>query len=489
MKKNKIIAAMMFVAIAVSVKAQQLTPMQLKEARMAAYGWMNDYNLYARLEERRDPEQKFYNLFESDTIKIANDYLPSISEVGHRITLKDMARYIMDPDRIYDMYFSISKAKIVNESYKNGVLYFDMCFSKNVEFSEKDNYSDTVFAYPQLAFLMTARLKYDFKNRQIVAVSLEADTVIDKLLLLHDANHVPVNSYTTSELIERESKTRSTPLILLSYQRLEMDKQFIRMHSDTIKNDFHFGVSVGAIVPVIAQSTLSAQTGVYYDFYIGYYRQLYLKKNDRVGLEINAAFASRNLSFSGDYDEEYNSVDADGGLYERRINVTGFNERIGRYSVEIPLSIRYDRMLKKNLSVFFKAGASVSYDILQKSNVSATATEYSGYYDWLFDVVLDQNGIYDFGTFENEKSESTEIGLDNLGINVFAGVGIHHFLKKNISLEYSLQYKNMVYNKTRKSENVSHITDHSGDWNSATFFLNTLNMQNICFNIQMNINF
>lgn len=487
MKKIKIIAAMMLVSIAVSVKSQQLTPMQLKEARMAAYGWMNDYNLYARLDEKRNPEQKFYSLFVSDTITIANDYLPSIADNGGRITLKNYVAHIRNEDRKYDMYYSISDAEIVGESYRDGVLYFDMRFLKTIEFSERDNYADTSYAYPQKEIWLTAKLRYRLIDKLIAAETIVADSMIDNILILHDVTQIPANKYTDKFLIDEECSRRSTSLIKLSYQELDIDKQLIRMHIDTIKNNFHIGASVGLNFAQLDNSLFSTKQGVYYGFYLGYYRQLFLKNNNRLGIEINAAFTSRNMSLFGCYDDVYNSVDPNGGVYERRVNVTDFNEYVNRYSVEIPLSIRYDRIVKKNLSVFVNAGASVTYDVSQKSNISADA-KYSGYYSWLFDVVIDQNGIYDFGTFEGENAKLSKTGLDKLGINIFAGVGIQHFLKKNISLEYSLQYKNMVFNKINKKVNL-HLTDHSNDWNSATYFFDAFSMQNIYFNIQLNINF
>ena len=67
MKKMKLFFAIGLMMIVTFVQAQIVTPMQLKEARMAAYQWVRDYNVYARMDGKRNPVQKFIGLFEDES--------------------------------------------------------------------------------------------------------------------------------------------------------------------------------------------------------------------------------------------------------------------------------------------------------------------------------------------------------------------------------------------------------------------------------------
>ena len=131
MKKFTFIAAICLM-IAASLHAQAITPLQLKQARMAVYDWVRDYNVYARMEGKREPAKKFIELFEDESTLLFNDYLPFISTRGETIPVRIYASILSNRDAVYKMSFEIQNAAIVSEVIDEfGNIVFVVEFDKN----------------------------------------------------------------------------------------------------------------------------------------------------------------------------------------------------------------------------------------------------------------------------------------------------------------------------------------------------------------------
>lgn len=487
----KIFAAFCLMMIAASVSAQNITPAQLKEARMAVYQWVRDYNVYARMEGKRNPAQKFINLFEDESIQIFNDYLPLVATRGKNISVKEYASILANRESIYKMSFEIRNAKITAEEIEDDKnLVFTIEFDKTVSFQ---NMSDVLYAYPEKSYHVTVRVKYGLRDKKAIAGELVSDALFEDVLILHDANAEIVNRYTSHDELKRECKSKESSLVKWNYASTEFDPHIVYLYQDTIKNSFHFGGAIGAYLysAKLTDSRFtnaSTKAGLNYAFSVGYYRQLMLKNKNRLGLDFSVAFDQTNFGFALDeYHESYDAVDPDGGDYLHFVDLYNYSETIKRYAVDVPIAFRYDYFIKDNFSVFVKIGADVSYDILQKASASATAM-YSGYYSWLFDVIINQNGIYDFGTFDIEGS-AKKTGINRFGIGAFLGVGLQYFIPKSQwSFDASLQYRGEVYNKLYHPDNF-HLTENSTDWKSASYFFSSYFGNNIQFHLSFNYNF
>lgn len=494
MKKKKIVAAFCLMMIVVSVSAQNITPAQFKEARMAVYQWVRDYNVYARMEGKRNPAQKFINLFEDDSIHIFNDYIPFVAILGNKIPVKEYALLLANRDSFYKMSFEIHNAEITAEDIDNDKnLVFTIEFDKMVSFQERGNTSDFLYAYPDKFYHATVRIKYSLHDEKAIAGDITSDTLFEDILVLHDTDAEFVNRYTSYEELKRECKSKETSLVKWNYKSMDFDPQMFCFYQDTIKKFFHFGGAIGgtfysAKLTDSRFTNASPKAGLNYAFSVGYYRQLALKNKNRFGLDFSIAFDQKNFGFGFDvYHESYEAVDPDGGDYLRLIDLSNYNEKIKRYAVDIPIAFRYDYLIKNNLSFFMKVGADISYDFLQKASASANAM-YSGYYSWLFDVTLNQNGIYDFGSFDIDGS-AKETGINRLGVGVFLGIGLQYFIPKSQwSFDASLQYRGEVYNKLSHPDNF-HLTENSTDWKSASYFFSSYFGNNIQFQLSFNYNF
>ena len=494
MKKMIFFAALCLMMIAASVSAQNITPTQLKEARMAVYQWVRDYNVYARMEGKRNPAQKFNDLFEDESTQIFNDYLPFVSTRGNEISVKAYASILANREPVYKMSFEIHNAKITAEEIddeKN--LVFTIEFDKTVSFQERGNTSDALYAYPDKSYHATVHVKYNLRDEKVVAGDITSDVLFEDILVLHDADAEFVNRYTSYEELKRECKNNESSLVKWNYASTDFDPQMVYLYQDTIKNSFHFGGAIGgslysAKLTDSRFTNASPKAGLNYAFSVGYYRQLILKNKNRFGLDFSIAFDQKNVGLAlGEYHESYDAVDPDGGDYLRLIDLTNYNETIKRYAVDVPIAFRYDYFIKDNFSVFAKVGADVSYDIVQKASASANAM-YSGYYSWLFDVTMNQNGIYDFGTFDIDGS-AKETSINRLGVGVFLGIGLQYFIPRSQwSFDASLQYRGEIYNKLSHLDNF-HLTENSTDWKSASYLFGSYFGQNIQFKLSFNYNF
>ena len=170
MKKSTFIAAICLMIAAIG-QAQSITPIQLKQARMAAYQWMRDYNVYARMEGKREPAKKFIELFEDESTLLFNDYLPFISTRGETIPVRIYASILSNRDAVYKMSFEIQNAAIVSEVIDEfGNIVFVVEFDKTISFQEKGNTSDNLYAYPDKSYHASVHIKYDIKTETAKAM-------------------------------------------------------------------------------------------------------------------------------------------------------------------------------------------------------------------------------------------------------------------------------------------------------------------------------
>lgn len=493
MKKFTFIAAICLMIAAIG-QAQSITPIQLKQARMAAYQWVRDYNVYVRMEGKREPAKKFIELFEDESTLLFNDYLPFISTRGETIPVRVYASILSNRDAVYKMSFDIQNAAIVSETIDEfGNIVFVVEFDKTVSFQEKGNTSDNLYAYPDKSYHASVRIKYDIKTKSAIAGEITSNAKFDEIVVLHDVEAEFVNKYTTKEELEQVCSENASNLVKWNYAATDFDHQMVYFYQDTVRNSFHIGGAVGCATHSskminAAFTDYTAKGGLYYGFSLGYYRQLMLKNQHRIGLDFSVAFSQSTIGLKANsYKETYSDTDPDGGNYLRIIDLTSYNETIKRYAVRVPIAFRYDYFIRDNLSLYTKLGVDVSYDIAQ--NAKATAeVQYSGYYDWLFNVTISQNGIYDFGAYNIEGFGKT-IGINRLGIGVFVGLGLQYFIPKSSwSFDVAVLYGCEVYNKT-SNPNGFHLTETYGNWKSATYLLSSFYGHNIQFQLNFNYNF
>ena len=178
------------------------------------------------------------------------------------------------------------------------------------------------------------------------------------------------------------------------------------------------------------------------DFSLGVFagRQLFAKNRHQLSVELALAYRRIREKCTVDhYSTSYPAIDADGDPYIREITVDNYTEKTAVNGIAIPIDLRYDAFVHKKVSVFAAVGIENDLMLGRRSKAGFDACYVGHYGPEFFDVTLNQNGLYDFGVFQ-------ELALDQKG-NFFRydlygtlGLGVQVFVNDMISLEAAGTY-------------------------------------------------
>lgn len=138
------------------------------------------------------------------------------------------------------------------------------------------------------------------------------------------------------------------------------------------------------------------------------------------------------------YVDSYNSVDADGDPYLRIINLSELKESHSLTYITLPIIIQKgftfnNSTISLNTGYYFMKSYDASY-------MSSTKAQYSGFYDYLFNITISENGVYDFGYYELKKI-STPL-LTNPMINAYSiGIEYAYNINRFTSINAGLNYR------------------------------------------------
>lgn len=146
---------------------------------------------------------------------------------------------------------------------------------------------------------------------------------------------------------------------------------------------------------------------------------------DKLDLFATCAFTSRKLSVGvATLGYSYDEVDPDNFAYERLTAGTNWSEDLSETSVVFGIGTRYLRRVIDNPSGSqWHAGAAIEtyVGLVSETHFSNQAEAvFSGFYEDLYGITIDENGIYDFGTFsttgEGDKSWARAYGFPVRGV-------------------------------------------------------------------------
>lgn len=160
----------------------------------------------------------------------------------------------------------------------------------------------------------------------------------------------------------------------------------------------------------------------------------------------------------------YPSIDPDGDPYLRINRIYNIKETHNMVYATFPIKIEKGFTFGKN-SVYVQAAYYLMMRYSSFYNIKADAT-YAGYYDYLFDITISENGVYDFGTYNFDykalpleskafmSSQSVSVGyLRQFSRRVYFDIGLNYrmsgdyfFVENNKSLSDSKNGINSLTN-------------------------------------------
>lgn len=473
----------------ISAKAQRIKSNDLRTARNAVYEWISDYNLYAKC-IGRSAKSNFYSLFEDKSIEIYNDYFPLKNyDFGNpMISVENYVELVGNRDSYYEMKYKINDGTIKSEEYRDGKIIYNVTFNKEVWFVQRGSIKDDRYEYPNQNLKIEVVLEYSIDLGEIAAISLACENPLSKFVILHEGK---TNTIEKMSSIVTSCETRSTPLIHYKMIQTEHDEKMVEIISDTIKHYIGFGYTVGnenvnAPINDMRFSNYNIIGGIQHGVYGKFYQQLSLEGPQRWGMEVSLMYKNSWSVATADYNEQYNAIDPDEGHYERIIAGKSYKETIKRHIIELPVTLRYEYFLNKDFSAFAQAGASLVFDISRSAEATGVMS-YSGYYDWLFNVTLSQNGIYDFGTFPLNQTTS-DLGLKRFMIGSLLSVGACYYFRNNWMIEMAFNYRGTFWGGVNKIDEY-HLSKYDGDWKSLSYIQEKYKTDIFNFQIQINYNF
>ena len=500
----KRVVAILFVVLSFGIGSaisQNISPMELKEARLAVYEWFEDYERNP-LKEKRNPRESFFALFVDSSVNIVNDFFcrddyefdkPIVSVSSYCDLFNEQK------GSIYKMEKRICNKKLVSERLVGNILEYEINFDEIVSFVDT-TFVDNRYEYPGMPIRCSIKIQYEYKLHgdlaRAKASSIKLAEPIREFVVLHQGIK-PYNKYSTKEQLKKDSDSLSNtnvPMINYKYKSCTFDSKMFELQCDTIKWAFYLNGSVGngflGTVENNLYSDIRQKSKIGYSFGLGLYRQLKLSGDNRFGLEFGLSYRQTNLNMDNIYGDRYASVDADGGSYERIVAVANYNENMARYAVGIPIVLRYDHFMmagrRKRLAVSAKLGVLPTYDFKQVSSATGNA-QYSGYYDWLWGVTIDQNDVYDFGNYDI-GNQTNNTAIDKFSLDAYVALGLSYYVTRRVSIDLSAVYFGTVYNSVKHTDNY-HLTNDRNDWNSASWMMKKYSLHSINFMLQMNYNF
>lgn len=280
----------------------------------------------------------------------------------------------------------------------------------------------------------------------------------------------------------------------------EEDSLHFLVHARTSKNAIGIGSSFLFYAGVAPhhnwlrdeyQNSFEGATFKLFDVSAGllYARQLFGVNRHRILFEMEPGYRQIHQTFSADhYTTSYPEVDPAGYHYERIITVSDYNETRKRHCVDIPVDVRYDIFVIKELSLFLAGGIDNVFVASDEGQATFNAS-YAGLYgEDVFNVLIDDNGYYDFGHFPN-NSVSTK-GKFGYGLYAMGKFGAQYFAGTVFSVELACVYMRYLCGNLPDGKGGDFCLSKSADtYQSMAATMKPTTQHRLGINLNLKINF
>ena len=180
----------------------------------------------------------------------------------------------------------------------------------------------------------------------------------------------------------------------------------------------------------------------------------------------------------------YAAIDPDGDPYLRINKVSNIKEKHNLTYLTAPFVIEKGISFGRN-SFFINAAYYVMLNFSATYNQDADAL-YAGYYDYLFNLTIQENGVYDFGTYKFEMRNLPLI-VDPMVMAYGFGIGYNRKITRKAYFDVALNYRKSI--GTLFVENDLNLSDSFKAINTLPNLNHeyTLNYINIGFGISIKL--
>lgn len=193
---------------------------------------------------------------------------------------------------------------------------------------------------------------------------------------------------------------------------------------------------------------------------------------------LNTGLGFSNMSFNArleNYASQVESTDPDGARYLRRVQLGSVSEDFTLSFLSIPVYLSAEKRVsqKHKLDVFVDAGLMICLTTGQTYESKASDVRYSGFYPQLYNIEMDDNRIYDFGSFGESKGKK-ETHLKTLGLDAFVRAGLSLRLKPRIYAFLNIAYQRSLSNLKKTDLTVPTLSQTNKSLYSVTDLMQNL---------------
>jgi hypothetical protein len=195
-------------------------------------------------------------------------------------------------------------------------------------------------------------------------------------------------------------------------------------------------------------------------------------------LHLNTGLGFSSMGFNAQlekYASQVESTDPDGARYFRRVQLGLVSEDFALSFASIPLFLNVEKRLsqKHKLDLFADAGLMVSITTGQSYGSKASGVRYAGYYPQLYNIEIDDNRIYDFGSFSEAKGKK-ETHLKTIGFDAFVRAGLSLRLKPRMYAFLNIAYQQSLTDLKKTDLSVPALSTNSASLYSVTGLMQNL---------------
>lgn len=512
MIKNLLISFVLIINLmVVKSYAQNQTDYITRKVNLRALSLIDDYKNITKFTNVKKYDE-FKNLFVSADALIMNDVLPD-NNLDSKITTDEYIRLI-------DKYFNKSntsdlkviRLSTVFETTNSGKLLIDAIkyasFINNNNFAYEDTLQiqfDISFDYLKNSYkinainsmneygkycIINARVKGVFNSHPLsneVIIYNNVKRTLDK-----DGNFFAKRITPNSKNSIQSTDENIIGIITLDYnligknQLKSADKNIytVKFKQPIIVVQPIAGIFIGGASPIVFKSTESfkdVKLKENISFSVALNIGLLVYQNSKFNIQFKTGF--QYMSFNYDQEIEsyfyYNSsIDPDKSIYIRKTKISNFKEKNLIKCFSIPLGIQSSYEIYKHFSFFAAIGTSILNPISSVYSSSANAS-YSGFYSDFYNITISENGVYDFGNYNNIEDKGDLKFKKNL-ICYYGEFGISKKINRRLSISCSANYlksQDVIFNENKMVlstdyKNLNSISNLSNQYYIKSTFIN-----------------
>ena len=484
-----------------------------------ALSLISNYEKAIRFTNQKDTAQ-FYKLFHTKNASLFNDVMPdnNLSEkVSINKYLKLMRRYYADTsfksiqvspyeigpvivERSNIAYLSILATKKVNSVTRSGLVYIDtfkVRFDIVVDLDSNvyeiqtiesiERRGDYLQVYPQIrGFLHKENMPNDtiYANDKIYPVNKFGYTLIKDVFNDQEFLFVPYHN----EVLFKNYRVRNNIPFNRGTVDLKRDRNIakIKFWKWMCFADFQYSFIPNGSAPVkIIGDTLGINP-INKGSFSNYLTLNLIRRVSKRGyfsLKIGGGVDVFNYQLNlASQINSYPAIDPDGDPYLRINRVFNIKETHNLVYLTAPIIIQKGFTFGKN-SIYAQASYALMMKYSSGYNLDAQAT-YAGFYEYLFNLTISENGVYDFGTYDFKLRNLLLAPKHNIS-TYSLGIGYNRQFSRKVNLDIGLNYRSS--SDILFKEDIKTLSDSKNGINSLINLNNKFKIEYVNMSIGLSV--